>query len=142
MARTTTDEQKGVFYDCGKCPAFCCSVYERVAVTKKDLQRLAKYFKVTVEEAGKRFTRMNGEERVLRRAKDPLLGEACHFLDRKTRGCTIYHARPDVCRTYPARSRCAYYDLLQFEREQQSDQPNVIPLVTLTFPEVKIPDEE
>ncbi len=58
------------------------------------------------------------------------------FLDQETRGCTIYHGRPAVCREYPARSRCAYYDLLQFERRQQDDQ-TVIPLVQITFREVK-----
>ncbi len=36
----------------------------------------------------------------------------------------------------PGRSRCAYYDLLQFERRQQDDQ-TVIPLVQITFREVK-----
>jgi Fe-S-cluster containining protein len=50
----------------------------------------------------------------------------------RTRGCTIYHARPAVCREFPITTRCAYYDLLKFEREQQDD-PNTIPLVTITF---------
>jgi hypothetical protein len=32
--------------------------------------------------------------------------------------------------------RCAYYDVLQFERRQQNDE-TVIPLVQITFREVK-----
>ena len=76
------------------------------------------------------------EERVLRRTSDPVFGKSCKFLDPQTRGCTIYHARPAVCRTYPDRKRCAYYDLLQFERRQQDD-PTVVPLVQITFREVK-----
>ena len=32
--------------------------------------------------------------------------------------------------------RCAYYDVLQFERRQQDDE-TVIPLVQITFREVK-----
>ena len=132
MGRTITDEQPKIHYDCSKCPAFCCSVYERVQVTRRDLKRLAKYFGVTVELAERRYTKMHSGERVLRRKHDHLFGEACQFLDPTTRGCTIYHGRPQVCREYPDRTRCTYYDLLQFERRQQDD-PDVLPLVQITF---------
>ncbi len=132
MAKKITDDQPRVYFDCEKCPAFCCAVYERVAVTKRDLNRLAKHFQVTVEEAERRYTRMFEGERVLKRTADPLFDKACSFLDRKTRGCTIYQARPEVCRGYPARSRCLYYDLLMFERQQQDDE-TILPLVQLTF---------
>ena len=132
MAKKINDEQPRVYFDCSKCPAYCCAIYERVAVTKRDLNRLAKHFQTSVEDAEKRYTRMFEGERVLRRTADPVFGKACQFLDRKTRGCTIYTARPEVCRSYPARSRCSYYDVLTFERQQQND-PTVLPLVQLTF---------
>jgi Fe-S-cluster containining protein len=136
MTKKITDEQPRVYFDCSKCPAFCCAIYERVQVSKRDINRLAKYFGVTVEAATERYTKMHSNERVLRRKKDPIFGQACQFLDHETRGCTIYHARPAVCREYPDRSRCAYYDLLQFEREQQDDI-NVLPLVQITFRKVE-----
>jgi uncharacterized protein len=136
MVKKVTDEQPRVHFDCSKCPAYCCSVYERVTVTPRDIKRLAKHFNQTFEQATRRHTKMHGGERVLRRSPDPIFGEACKFLDRETRGCTIYHARPGVCREYPARTRCAYYDLLKFERQQQGDE-NVIPLVQITFREVE-----
>ena len=136
MGKKLTDEQPRVYFDCSKCPAFCCSIYERVQVSKRDLNRLAKHFGVSVEVATKRYTRMWGDERVLRRKKDVIFDEACQFLNPETRGCTIYHARPDVCREYPGRSRCAYYDLLEFERRQQDDE-TVLPLVQITFRGVK-----
>lgn len=136
MGKTITDEQPRVTYDCSKCPAFCCSIYERVQVTKRDLNRLAKHFGVTVQVAERRYTKMHSGERVLRRKKDVIFAEACRFLDPETRGCTIYHARPQVCREYPDRTRCVYYDVLRFERIQQDD-PNVLPLVQITFREVK-----
>jgi Fe-S-cluster containining protein len=136
MAKKITDEQPRIYFDCSKCPAYCCSIYERVQVTKRDLNRLAKHFQMSVEATEKRYTKMNGDERVLRRTKDPIFGKSCQFLDPETRGCTIYHARPLVCREYPARSRCSYYDLLQFERGQQDDV-NALPLVQITFREVK-----
>jgi Fe-S-cluster containining protein len=134
--KKVTDEQPRVYFDCSKCPAYCCSIYDRVAVTKRDINRLAKHFDVSIETATKRYTKMHSGERVLRRKKDDIFPETCMFLNEETRGCGIYHARPAVCREYPARSRCAYYDLLTFERGQQDD-PNVLPLVQISFREVK-----
>jgi Fe-S-cluster containining protein len=125
-------ETKPAYYNCSKCPAYCCSIYERVQVTKRDLKRLAKHFAVDLETAARRFTTIWQGERVLRRKADPIFGKACKFLNPDTRQCTIYHARPLVCREFPARARCAYYDLLQFERVQQGDD-TVLPLVQITF---------
>ena len=132
MAKKITDEQPRVHFDCSKCPAFCCAIYERVQVTKRDLNRLAKHFGVSPETAQRRYTKMHTGERVLRRSNDRLFGESCMFLNQETRGCSIYHARPEVCREYPARTRCSYYDVLQFERQQQAD-PNVLPIFQITF---------
>jgi Fe-S-cluster containining protein len=131
-----TDDQPRVYFDCTKCVAYCCSIYERVAVNKRDMNRLAKYFGITVDAAKKKYTKLNGDERVLRRKKDTIFDKSCMFLDPITRGCTIYHGRPSTCREYPARSRCSYYDVLQFERVQQDD-PSVVPLVQITFREAK-----
>jgi Fe-S-cluster containining protein len=119
-------------YDCSKCPAYCCSVYERVSVGKGDLKRLAKHFGLGLSATVKRYTKVFNGERILRRKADPVLGQACTFLNAETRQCTIYLARPKVCRDFPSTSRCAYYDLLQFEREQQGDD-TVVPLVQITF---------
>jgi len=127
-----TIETKPAYYNCAKCPAYCCSIYERVQVTARDLKRLAKHFAVDLETAGRRFTTRYEGERVLRRKADPIFGKACKFLNPETRQCTIYHARPLVCREFPARARCAYYDLLTFERSQQGDD-TVLPLVQITF---------
>jgi hypothetical protein len=134
--RVIKDEQPRVYFNCSKCPAYCCSIYERVKVTKRDITRLAKHFGVSFEVARSRYTRDHDGERVLRRVEDEIFPETCGFLDQRTRGCTVYHARPAVCRGYPGRSRCAYYDLLQFERRQQDDE-NVVPVVTITFREVQ-----
>ena len=119
-------------YDCGKCPAYCCSVYERVQVTPRDVNRLAKHFELDYETALVRFTRAYKDERILRRKADPVLGQSCTFLNPVTRRCKIYQARPLVCREYPDAKRCGYYDLLQFERQQQND-PDVLPLIRITF---------
>jgi Fe-S-cluster containining protein len=136
MGKTIKDEQPRVYFDCTKCPAFCCSIYDRVQVTKRDVTRLAKHFGVSFETAWRRFTKRWEKERVLKRVKDTIFPETCVFLDQETRGCTIYHARPAVCREYPARSRCVYYDVLQFERRQQDDE-TVVPVVQITYHDVK-----
>ena len=120
------------YYNRSKCPAYCCSIYERVQVTKRDIRRLADYFGVDNETAQKRFTTTWQGEQILRRKADPIFGKACKFLDPVTRQCTIYDGRPSVCREFPARARCAYYDLLSFERSQQGDD-TVLPLVQITF---------
>ncbi len=119
-------------FDCARCPAYCCSVYVRVAVGRRDIRRIARHLGWTEDEARRRCTRTWGRERILRRARDPVLGEACAFLDRATRRCGIYEARPDVCRGFPGVPRCSYFDLLEFERGQQSDE-GCLPLVRITF---------
>lgn len=136
MATSTTEPKQRSYYDCGKCPAYCCSIYERVVVTKRDLKRLARHFGISEKAAAERHTKMYQQERILRRKQDPIFGMACKFLDPDTRRCTIYHGRPSVCREFPDKTHCAYYELIQFERTQQDDQ-TVVPVVQITFREPK-----
>ena len=108
-------------YDCLKCPGFCCS-YPVIALTKPDVERLAKHHNVGFDTARDRYTKeAHGKKYVLRRKADPHFGRICRFFDTDKRRCTIYEARPDVCRAYPKVNRCGYYDFLTFEREQQDD---------------------
>src|ERR1700704_3412007 len=136
MGLTPAVGYQALKYDCDKCVAYCCSIYERVQVTPRDIKRLAAHFRGLPDIAAQRFTKLFGKERILRRRADRLFGQACMFLNQETRKCTIYNARPLVCRDFPATSRCAYYDLLEFERGQQND-PDVIPLVRITFRDSK-----
>ena len=107
-------------YDCSKCPAYCCS-YERIDVSRFDLLRLARFYGITHEKAEKKFTKVREGDRVLRHQRDAIYGSVCQFLDPKTRRCTIYAARPAVCRSYPEENRCGYYEFLSWEREHQDD---------------------
>ncbi|MEO1041979.1 MAG: YkgJ family cysteine cluster protein [Pseudomonadota bacterium] len=109
-------------YDCIKCPAYCCS-YEHIPCDDDDQKRLAKHFGLTKKEAKSRFTKKGDAEtpRVLRHKWDEHFGSVCRFLDTETRGCTIYEARPEICRDFPTQKRCGYYDFLMFEREVQED---------------------
>lgn len=116
-------------YDCSKCPGYCCS-YPRIEVKDKDLKRLAKHFELSVDEAERKFTRRykddENDERILRHHKDEVYGTICRFFDRTERRCTVYAARPDVCRQYPNGSTCGYYGFITFERRHQDD-PDFIP---------------
>ncbi len=132
MGLTPGNAQKAVKYDCDKCIAYCCSIYDRVQVTARDIRRLAAHFDIAPEAASQRFTKLWGKERILRRRTDRLFGQACMFLNQETRKCTVYHSRPGTCREFPNTSRCAYFDLIEWERKQQDD-PDVIPLVKITF---------
>jgi Fe-S-cluster containining protein len=126
----TSSQNRKAKYDCSKCPGYCCSVYEIVEVSDMDVARLANHFGLEPAEAAKKFTRVRTVGRVLKRKADPLLGTACRFLDLKKRRCTIYEARPDVCREFPPTSRCTFYDMLQFHRRHCNDE-EMMPVITM-----------
>jgi uncharacterized protein len=108
-------------YDCNKCPGYCCS-YPVIQLTKADIARLAKHFSLTPEVAKERFTKSaHGYDLVMKRKKDEHYGKICRFFDTTTRRCTVYLARPAVCRSFPEEKRCGYYDFLTFERHHQKD---------------------
>ena len=116
-------------YNCLKCPGYCCT-YTEIEVNKRDIERLAKHFDLTYAQAEERFTKSDakGKIRMMRHRKDSVFDSICMMFDQEKRRCTVYQARPGVCRKYPDSSRCGYYEFLKFEREQQDDKE----LVALT----------
>ncbi|HET7712454.1 MAG TPA: YkgJ family cysteine cluster protein [Thermoanaerobaculia bacterium] len=115
-------------YDCSKCAAYCCS-YDEIDVGTREIARIAKHLGMDPLTVLDRYTKLtrNGK-RVLRHQRDDIFGRVCTFLDRKTRRCTIYEARPGVCHEYPDKPRCGYYEFLMWERSHQAD-PQFIPLL-------------
>jgi Fe-S-cluster containining protein len=112
---------KAVRYSCHKCPAYCCT-YSEIEVTQFDVQRLARRFGVEAHVAEQRYTKVSDKGKtILRHRHDRIFDSACMFLDQDKRQCTVYEARPGVCRKFPESSRCGYYEFLKFEREQQGD---------------------
>ena len=108
-------------YDCLKCPGYCCS-YPLIALKKSDVERLAKHHGMTRDAAREAFTRKaHGHKYVMRRKPDEHFGMICQFFDTDARRCTIYEARPKLCREFPNTKRCGYYDFLTFERRAQDD---------------------
>lgn len=109
-------------YDCAKCTAYCCS-YDHVEVSDRDIERLAHHFDLSAAAAKERFTkRVEDGDQVLRHRKDHIFKSVCMFLDRDKRACTIYDARPKVCRAYPYGNKCGYYHFLKFERKHRDDE--------------------
>ena len=105
-----------MLYDCDSCPAYCCA-YPIVEATKRDIARLARYFDLPVEEAKEKFTeKENNRVRRMKQRQDKKFGApVCIFLNQKNRQCSVYKARPKICREYP-NDRCEWYDRSQFEK--------------------------
>jgi uncharacterized protein len=117
-----TDPQPRRQYDCSKCPGYCCS-YPLIEVGKRDIARLARHFGVSYQHAEQKFVKFDRGAKVwsLRQKKDEHFGQICRFFDTDKRRCSVYEARPGVCRHYPEASKCGYYEFLRFERAHQQD---------------------
>ncbi|MBL8148520.1 MAG: YkgJ family cysteine cluster protein [Blastocatellia bacterium] len=114
-----------VLYNCDVCPGYCCT-YTEIGISKHDIGRIAKRFKIDVDVAIERYCKTDGKRLLLKHKRDKIYKTACRFLDTKSRKCKIYEDRPKVCRAYPEEKRCGYYDFLMWERERQND-PECIP---------------
>jgi Fe-S-cluster containining protein len=118
-------------FDCNRCPGYCCT-HPRIAVTENDVARLAKHVGITADAARQRFTYTYAvddktSEQILRHQKDSVFKSVCKLFDRDKRQCSVYAARPHVCRRYPYGNSCGYYSFLKFEREFHDD-PDFVPL--------------
>jgi uncharacterized protein len=117
-------------FNCEKCPGYCCT-HPRIAVTDHDITRLAKHFGISDAAARKRLTyeytfEDSINERILRHQKDSVYASVCKLFDRDKRKCSVYAARPNVCRKYPYGDTCGYYSFLKFERDFHDD-PDFVP---------------
>ena len=112
-------------YNCSKCPGYCCS-YPVIPLKKRDVERLADHFALSFKEARRRFTKVDGDEPyAMRRKEDDHFGRICRFFDTEARRCTIYMARPGICRQYPGGHSCGYYSFLKSERDSQDDPEHI-----------------
>ena len=80
-------------FDCLACGA-CCLHAGGVLLLDDDVARLAAHFELSGDDVRMRYT-SDGEHLRTKGRDDP----ACVFLDGKR--CTVYEARPQVCRDYP-----------------------------------------
>jgi uncharacterized protein len=114
-----------VVYKCEECPGYCCS-YPLIRLNKRDVKRLAEHFGISFKEARRKFTKVDGDEPyAMRRKDDKHFGRICRFFDLTERRCSIYTARPEICRQYPGGKSCGYYDFLVSERSSLDDPQHI-----------------
>jgi hypothetical protein len=92
---------------CEGCFAGCCTL--PLEVSAYDLIRLGVVSEDEAAASLKKVARKLSKEGIVRSffAKTGVFiieqrhGRDCYFLDEKTRRCTVYEKRPEVCRTFP-----------------------------------------
>jgi hypothetical protein len=80
--------------DCTAC-ANCCRV-ATAKVAERDVERLARHFRVKPQRILDDYCEESAEEGVILKRDD---ARGCVFLDGKT--CTVYEARPESCQRFP-----------------------------------------
>src|SRR2546429_9208032 len=90
--------RSSTMYDCKKCPGYCCS-YPLIALTKRDVERLAKHFGLSFRQAKAKFTVEGLDHKYfMRRKKGHIFGGGCRVLDTGKRSFTVYAALPSLVR--------------------------------------------
>lgn len=115
--------------DCRAC-GNCCKVAE-TDVTKRDIERLAKYLRLTPKQFVAQYTTASvqeADEVILRRNE-----HGCIFLDGND--CTVYDARPDTCQDFPHLVRGA--GSIESRMWQMIDRATYCPIVYNTLEEWK-----
>ncbi len=87
----------GLSFTCTQCGNCCTGAPGVVWVTDDELKQIAEVRGQSVEEIRAQHTRIVGCRVSLTEREN---GD-CTFFDPNTRHCTVYHARPAQCRTWP-----------------------------------------
>jgi len=93
ILRRIAEEVEGEI-DCTQC-ANCCRV-ATVRLASRDVERLAKYLRISRERFREEYAMESAEEGAILK-RDEAAG--CVFLDGND--CTVYEARPDICQRFP-----------------------------------------
>lgn len=88
--------QDGLSFQCTRCGNCCTGAPGFVWVDEEEIDALARYLDEAVARFRVFYTRPVGDKRSLRE----LANGDCVFYDR-SKGCTVYPARPRQCRTWP-----------------------------------------
>jgi len=89
--------QDGLQFECSQCGKCCTGGPGYVWLTTAEIQAMAKFTEMTVEQFESVYVRSVGMRKSLREYSS---GD-CVFLDQEQRGCMIYSVRPRQCRTWP-----------------------------------------
>ena len=104
---------------CNYCPGYCCYRLEgsMLLLTATDINRLARYFRISDGEVRKRYLENKDTFKV--RGDGSCIFQATN---RMVKRCTIHEARPEQCRRFPYGKPCPY---LQREDLLEKIQPLV-----------------
>jgi len=86
--------REGLRFSCTQCGRCCTGAPGYVWVTQREVEALRAFLRTTPEDFARRYLRKVGPRASLIEKPN---GD-CIFYDR---GCTVYPARPDQCRTFP-----------------------------------------
>jgi len=86
----------GLRFKCTGCGQCCTGSPGHVWVTPAEIEAMAEFLKISMEEFIKKYTRRVGNRVSLKEHSKPY---DCVFL--KDKKCQVYGARPTQCRTYP-----------------------------------------
>jgi len=86
--------REGLRFSCTQCGRCCTGAPGYVWVTRREVEALRAFLRTTTEDFARRYLRKVGSRASLIEKPN---GD-CIFYDR---GCTVYPARPDQCRTFP-----------------------------------------
>jgi len=87
----------GLQFTCTQCGECCSGEPGFVWVEQEEIDAMAAVMEISTDAFEKRFVKQVGTDRSLVEYPD---GD-CILLDPKTRKCSVYHARPVQCRTWP-----------------------------------------
>lgn len=91
---------KGLKFKCTGCGKCCSGSPGYVWISPEEIEKLADFLKIGLEECVQRYIRQVGPRYSLRELPPKADGNVdCVFLDGKA--CTIYPVRPLQCKTYP-----------------------------------------
>jgi len=100
-----TMPQKRVVYECVRCGT-CCRWPGYVRVEEKELDAIAEYLDITIEELIEKFTALTADRQSLTVVENP--DGSCAFLDRDNT-CMINPVKPQQCRDFPAKWQAGTY---------------------------------
>ncbi|WP_120943734.1 MULTISPECIES: YkgJ family cysteine cluster protein [Helicobacter] len=84
---------------CASCGARCCKGAGYVFLSVMEIQEIAAFLQMSLDQFGRRYLRRVGHAYSLLERADSQ--KACVFLDIPSQRCQIYPVRPKQCRTYP-----------------------------------------
>ncbi|MFN3921569.1 MAG: YkgJ family cysteine cluster protein [Caldimicrobium sp.] len=83
-------------FECKRCGA-CCQGESTVSLSDKEIERIANFLHLTIEEFIQKYILFKGNKRKEMRTKDGY----CIFFDKRERICKIHPVKPERCKEWP-----------------------------------------